>query len=310
MNQFNEKEIIEFIKENYGKISQNNIMKELHISNGKLIKYAKQLNIYKPKEKNIVIDEDVLNYIKKNYKKMGAIEISKKLNCSEKVIYKYAKKLELTNCCNIWDNKEKNLLKKYYQSCPLKGMKKILKNNGYERTEKAIEGMAKKLKIYKDPTFKGEYLLTKDIMDIMNFSKSKVNKLFLSNKIESRIYKRKRQVTIEQFIKYLKNHQNTWNCKLVDLNYIKTICSTQNISINKINKNNFEDIFTPEWLENKIIVDFSTKIKQKKEWTTQEISKLLEYKKNKYSYSDIAIKMNRSYESIYKKISETEKNLK
>lgn len=71
------------------------------------------------------------------------------------------KKLELTNCCNIWDNKEKKLLKKYYQSCPLKGMKKILK-------------------IYKDPTFKGEYLLTKDIM---NFSKSKVNKLFLSNKI-------------------------------------------------------------------------------------------------------------------------------
>lgn len=301
---FNEEYKRDFIKNNYGKISCEKIMKQLHISYNTLIKYAKELNIYKPKKETIIFDDEKIEFIKKNYKKMGAAKLAEYYNCSEKTIYKYAKKLNKTNTCNRWSTEEKELIKNYYSSSTLKQMQIILKKEGYNRSIKAIEGQAKKLQVYKDTSLGGEYLLSKDIMEIMNFSKSKISKLFLNDKIISKIYRGKRIVTIDDFITYLQNHQDNWNCKDVDLDYIKMICSTECMTINKINKNNFNQIYIPNWLNNKINFDLNNEKKQKKNWTISEINIVLNYKEKGFSYSEIAKKVNRSYGSVYEKISE------
>lgn len=293
----------DFIKNNYGKISCQNIMKELHISYRTLIKYAKELDIYEPKPETIYFDEEKINFINKNYKKMGATEIAKHFNCSEKTIYKYAKKLNKTNVCIIWSEEEKDLLKKYFSSSTIKQMQLLLKKSGYKRTKKAIEGQAKILKLSKDASLNGEYLLSKDIINIMNFSKSKTNKLLLNNKIKSKIYNRKRIIEVEDFIEYLRVYQDNWNCQKVDLDYIKMICRTENVTINKIN-NDFNNFCIPEWLQEKIERDFANELKEKKMWSINEINTVLKYKQEGLSYGEIAKKVNRSYASVYEKISE------
>lgn len=293
----------DFIKNNYGKISCQNIMKELHISYRTLIKYAKELDIYEPKPETIYFDEEKINFINKNYKKMGATKIAKHFNCSEKTIYKYAKKLNKTNVCVIWSEEEKDLLKKYFSSSTIKQMQLLLKKSGYKRTKKAIEGQAKILKLSKDASLNGEYLLSKDIINIMNFSKSKTNKLLLNNKIKSKIYNRKRIIEVEDFIEYLRVYQDNWNCQKVDLDYIKMICRTENVTINKIN-NDFNNFCIPEWLQEKIERDFANELKEKKMWSINEINTVLKYKKEGLSYGEIAKKVNRSYASVYEKISE------
>lgn len=292
-----------FINNNYGKLSQQKIMKELHISNKKLIKYAKELGIYKPKEKTIEFDDNKIEFIKKNYKKMGAENLAKHFNCSESVIYKYAKKMNKTRTCNIWTKEEDELIKNYYTSSTQYQIKRIFKEHNFERTYKAIEGRAKKLKIKKDITFEGEYLISLDIMDIMNFSKPKINSLYNRNILKFELFRNKRRVSIDSFINFLKENLHLWDSKECDLDYIKSICINVSILVND-NNSGEKDVFNlPTWLVNKIEMDKNWSITNKKPWMYKEEKELDNLLKKGYSISEIAKKLERSYISVYDKYS-------
>lgn len=84
-----------YIKENYNKLSQTTIKKELHISYETLIKIAKELNIYTPRKQLLYTEDEKREYIKNNYNKLSNKEIMKELHISSERLRKLAKELNV-----------------------------------------------------------------------------------------------------------------------------------------------------------------------------------------------------------------------
>lgn len=245
-------------------------------------------------KKEFIMSQEKIDFIQKNYKKLGLKRTAEILGCNQSTVGKYAKRLGLTKETILWSLEEDNFLRKHWSEFTPKEISlKMKKEFNKTRTECAIIKRAKDLKI---KNIESEYLSSKDIEDILHSSHTRVNTLFNRNYIKYTIYKKKRRVEYNDFVDFLKKHQNLWHCSNVDLTFIKSICTS--VSIRKK-----EDVYKiDDWLLKKIEEDNIRKVKEKKNWTTKEVefAKRLLDKGN--SIKEIATKLNRGYASVYDKL--------
>lgn len=294
------KDDIEFVKKNIDKLSKNSIMKELGIPYKALNKLIKDLNIDKTYEYPInPLPDNKIEYIYKNYRRLSAEEIATKLGCNVSTVYKYIGHRRKKNF-NQWSNEEKDILIESWSKNTVQQIKKKLARKGYLRTEKAIKGMAKTLKLVTDITFDGEYYTTRDISEIVGISISAVSKYYKNGIINSSLFKGKRRTSYDDFKSFLKNNQDKWNCKDVDLDIIKGFFSDFKL----LAETNGYNLEVEQWLLNKIDKDFSTSTYKRREWTLLEVKKLNKMRSNGATYKEIAKALNRSVSSIETKFNE------
>lgn len=248
-------------------------------------------------------NKDFESYIKKHYKKDGATKIAQYLNCAESTIYKYAKQMKLTKECIPWSDIEEEVLIDNFSILTPKKIKNKLKKMGYDRTESAIIGYAKKLKLTTDSTGGGEYLTSRDIQEMMNFSKEKLEGIVRRGILKPKMFKGNRRFRIKDFEIFLKEKENLWDATECNLDILRWVFEQNIIDID--NKNN--------WLEDKIKSDFEQKNKPKEisSWGDFEKNFILEnyniypikflskmLKKMGYSYSENSIEQLIKYNNL------------
>lgn len=283
----------EYIKENWGGIGQQKIMKNLNIGYKKLIIYAKELDLEKSQKVAIKgkLSENSINYIRKNYKKMGAKNIAEKLNCAESTVYKYAKDLNLTKACLKWSPKEDEMIRRYINIYSINQVQTMLNREGYNRTTYAIIKRAKDLKIKRNITKNGYYLTTKEVSILMGFSKCKVNNLIRKGYLKGEKYKNKIRINVDHLKVFLFEYQKYWDYKYIDKDYF-------NLTLLDLNKK--------DWFLEKIKNDENSDKRKKQYWTTKEVlllKSLINENTEMEKIYNIHFKY-RSKSSIYRKISE------
>lgn len=300
-----EEDIKQYIKENWNKKSQRKMSAELHIGLRKLIRYAEEMGIHQKGVRRVVTQEEK-DYIKKYYKKKGAAKISKELHLAESAVYRHANQLGLVKHRKKWTEEEEATLLDNYNAMPIPSIKLAMKKMyGVTRSTSAIKAKSKSMGIKSDITNNHEYLSSKEVGKLLGVAKGTISKYHLKGIITGVSVRNKLRFSIEDIKKFLKEHQERYNFKTVDIENLELLliqeCVKHNGRIIKFT--------SQEWYIEKKKKDLSSnKVKYKKiPWTLNEeriLLKMLEDGINPYKAKEFK---NRSYCSVSSKILELKK---
>lgn len=288
-----------YLKDNWGQATLKTIMKVLNRTEDSVVRKAQRLGLVvrkEPKEylkKRWTDEEDKLLIEFYNIKAINELTAVLSSRTKESII-KRAKLLGLNCEKRQWTGDETTYLKEKWG---LAAIEKIAKKLG--RTKSAVLLKAHKIGLREQIIANGEYLTPKDISTILTVSTKTVYNWMNKGYLKYRKLKinsvKKYQISIENLIDFLKNHQEKWDTRTADVKYINVCCLTCRDK---------EHMNITEWLINKMEQDKKKKsVLYRKYWTVKEISSLKSMLKVGKSCKEIAVVLNRSFFSVQGKIS-------
>ncbi len=273
---FTEEEI-KYIKDNWGKISIDKLKNIIGCRRETIIKLAQEYELSIPKSNKWT--EDEINKLKELSKSTHYTKIAEILNKSEKAIYRKAKELGITLIQDrrSWSSEEENELCELWGYISVEAIARKLK-----RTPKSIIERAAFLNL--GPMIKNnlDVLTVSDITELLKVSNEKIKRSW--TKLGLKLVKKKMTqnrfyyvVKLDDFIEFLKNNQNEWDSRNLEKNIL-----------------GYEDA----WLKEKRKRDYLENPIYYKRWTEEEKNYAINLFKINKSYKEIALRLNRSEESI------------
>ncbi len=270
-------EEIEYILDNWGKLSANSIRNKIGCSWASVCKIAKEHGLELPKSNNWT--EEEINKLKELADKYNYKDIAKLLNKSEKSVYFKARNLniELIKDSKVWTKEEEDLLAELWGTRILDTLAKK-----FNRTPRAIVVKAEKMGLGPMIKNNGDLMTVRDIMDLLNVSYERITRTWVKyglNLKKKKVTKHKfyYAINLDELILFLKNNQNLWNSKYLEKNILG---------------------IEPDWLKEKRKKDYLEEKEEYRRWTDEEIKLAVELFKIKKSYKEIAARLNRSEVSV------------
>lgn len=287
-----------YLYENWGLTDISIIMKELSRTEDSIVRKAQRLGIYTKKapneykKKKWSADEENILYEFYKVKPMNEILILLPNRTRESII-KRAKLLGINNKNKSWSEEETCYLEEKWGIIPVENIAHKL-----GRTKNGVLLKAHKIGLREQAIANGEYLTPKNIASILSVGTRTVynwmDKGYLKyKKLKVNAIKRY-QITICRFKKFLEEHQDKWDARTADINYINTCFITSR------EKNNSK---VPEWLFRKIELDKQRQdLHCRKQWTVKEQMSLKSMVEGGKSCKEIAVLLNRSLYSVQGKV--------
>lgn len=269
----------QYIDENWGKISIYKMKMHLNCTWEAIANYGRSKGYPMPVSKSTPwTDEETLRLIelapRKHYKK-----IAKELNRTPEAIKFKAKKLGIIL---IQDARKWTLEEIFYlrENWGQERIEIIAKN--LHRKKSAIKQKAQELEL--GPSIKADYdlILVSDICKMLDIPRDRVLKTFVNRGLFLRkkwISKNKfyYYVTYDDLLDYLKNNQDTWDSRNLELHALG---------------------LEEDWLKEKRKLDIREKPVLFRTWTSNEIQKAIDIFNNKKSYQAVAQELNRPLGSV------------
>ena len=275
--EFNEEEI-SFIVNNWGSISCYRMRKVLSCSYEALIKVAKKYNLEIPKSNAWSNEEESL--LKELAPLKSIDEIGKILNKSSNAISIKARKMGIVilSSKRNWTKEEEDTLRRVWGSKSIESISRTLHRSVYSLKVKAN-------KLHLGPMYGNDamYLTIPMISDMLKVSYDTVNITWrkLGLKIEEKILTKSKKyygVSWDNLILFLKNNQDRWDSKKLDI---------------------FSFGEEEEWLLRKREKDSITKNNSYRRWSEEEIEEVKRlFLVEKKNYEEIALLVNRSSSAV------------
>lgn len=288
-----------YLKEKWGQVVLEVIMRDLGRTEDSIARKAHRLGLQTRKEPSEYLKkrwtEQEDNLLNKFYHIKPIIELEKILTGRTKEsIIKRAKSLGLNSEKRHWTEEEIAYLKEKWGISPVEKIAKKL-----SRTKSAVLLKAHKIGLREQAIANGEYLTPKDISVILGVGTRTVYNWMEKEYLGYRRLKinsvKKYQISSYNFIKFLKEHQEKWNSRISDMNYINACCITGRVN---------EVVQIPEWIVQKISADKMGKpILKRKFWTVKEVNLLKTMLGGGKTKKEIAVELKRSFFSVQSKIS-------
>jgi DNA-binding CsgD family transcriptional regulator len=293
---------IQYLKESWGKIPLKQIMGGLQRTEDSVMRKARRLglNVRKLEEemlkKKWSKEED--HFIVENYKMLKTESISRHLKRTVTAIRKRAVYLGIGGEAVRWTAEEAEYLKERWGIVNLDTIAKKL-----NRSRNSVILKAYQMSLREQVAANGVYLTPADISSILNINIRTLYTWIRNGMIKHRKFKvgnkKKYQISVDAFCKFIEDYQNKWNSMEADIDLIKSyyvsyfICEDGTLTLRGS---------ASRWLEKKIIEDKQGYKKLLKPWTCKEENLLLNLLEEGYSYKEMCHKLGRTIGSTKTKL--------
>lgn len=289
---------IQYLLDNWGKVSLARIMESLDRSEDSVMRKARRLglNVNKTedslKKKRWSEEED--NYIINNYRVLTVDEISERLGRTVYAIRKRALALGVTNEISRWSIEEMEFLNDNWGILNLNTIARKL-----NRSRNSILLKAHQMSLRGQAAANGVYLTPNDVSNILGINIRTLYSWIWNGSLGHRKFKvgkkSKYQIAVEDFCEFIEKHQDKWNSQKADMLQLKSYYASYFIARNNTVTIRGE---MPKWMAEKIERDKDGFREYLKPWTTKEELELLHMVEQKYSYKEICMNLDRSIKSV------------
>ena len=270
-------EEIDFIINNSDKMTLNKIRKTINCSEKALELFARDNNISFQKSNRWTKND--LEELKELAKTKRIEEIANKLGKSEKAVYQKAARLNITFSKErrIWNEEEDNDLKRLWGVKPLEKIAQKLNRSIY-----SIKVRANRLSLGPMYGNNPEFLTISNISEIFNIPRDRIESTWKNKGLKFRKKSLTKNysyycIAWEDMLDFLKENQDLWDSRKMQYNVFG------------------ED---EDWLIEKIKNDKTKNNIEYRKWTQNEIEYVELLFKNNKTPQEIALKLNRSENSI------------
>lgn len=263
-----------YIIDNWGLVSIYKMKEKLQCSWNTIANYGREMGLPLPTQEHIAWNDKEIEQLRELAPKMHYKKIAKKLGRSYEAVYQMGRKLGITliQDSREWTLEELVYLRENWGKEKIEILAKHLRRNKSAIRQRALQlglGSAVKTDI--------ELILVSDICEILDIPRDRVMNTFVNHGLFLRkkwISNKKfyYYVLYDDFITYLKNNQDTWDSRNLEL-YALGI--------------------EEEWLKEKRRRDTKDDLQWHKEWTKDEIQKAVDIFNYKKSYQAVAEELNR-----------------
>lgn len=275
LHEFSEKDI-SYIIENWGQESPHSMKKKFNCSWYAVCKVAKENGLQPPKSS--VWSEEEINDLKALSDEYHYTEIAFMMGKTENAVYLKARRLGITLIQDRrkWTPPEEASLAELWGSVSIETIAKKLKRTVFSLKVKAV-------RMNLGPMINNNDLITvSDMVDMLGISRDRITTTWI--KLGLKLNKKRLtksityyMITWDNLLTFLENNQNEWDSRNVEEYMLGS---------------------EPEWLKEKRKRDMKENPLWYRKWTTEEVQMAEMLFKNKKSYKEISIRLNRSEGSV------------